>query len=470
MLDSSGEYVAWTSGARRWQRLDSGAWSDIDGATGRTYTLSTADVGKQVRFRIRHGSTTYHSYAYPVGSTVQPATTPHLTGFSVSSTSRLASNTYGVGEAIKFRGAFSAAVDVTGSPRLEISLGNQVRWAVYESGSGTDALVFSHTVEASRHATGGIGIATASPVRNNKLGMFADGNAVKMTTIDLRGGTIRASGTTTDAVLTTNHGPCCSPTHRVNADPNAASKASAADPPTVSGAPAVSASGPDGEWGPGETVEVTLTFSEVVTVDTGGGTPAVEISLGGTATRSATYLRGSGTTALVFGYTLADADGSHTSMFVTPNGLALNDGTIRSKATGVDADITHAGKAESGSATGTRDLSGKKAQEPPGPRGEEQQPPPAPTGLTATVNSDGHVVLNWSAPNDDSVTGYQVLRRRPSMGENSLQVHVEDTGSTTTTYTDTDVTAGTQHVYRVKAINAAGQSRWSNYVNKTPPQ
>ena len=235
------------------------------------------------------------------------------------------------------------------------------------------------------------------------------------------------------------------------------SEASAADPPTITGAPAVSASGSDGEWGPGETVEVTLTFSEAVTVDTGGGTPSVAISLGGTAARSAAYLRGSGTTELVFGYTLSDLDGSHTSMFVTPNGLALNDGTIRSQATGVDADLNHAGKAESGSATGTRDEDDN-----------EGEPPPAPTSLAATVNSDGHVVLTWTAPADDSVTGYQVLRRRPAQGENTLQVYVSDTGSTSTTYTDTNVTAGTQHVYRVKAINAAGMSGRSNYVNVTP--
>ena len=32
----------------------------------------------------------------------------------------------------------------------------------------------------------------------------------------------------------------------------------------------------------------------------------------------------------------------------------------------------------------------------------------------------------------------------------------------------TGVTAGVKHVYRVKAINAAGLSGWSNYVNPTP--
>ena len=111
----------------------------------------------------------------------------------------------------------------------------------------------------------------------------------------------------------------------------------------------------------------------------------------------------------------------------------------------------------------------------PGPEeeaGDDQQtpqsPPAKPTGLTATVNADGHIVLSWTAPNDDSITGYQVLRRRPSEGESALLVYVADTESTATTFTDTGVTAGVTHVYRVKAINAAGLSGWSNYVNPTP--
>ena len=99
---------------------------------------------------------------------------------------------------------------------------------------------------------------------------------------------------------------------------------------------------------------------------------------------------------------------------------------------------------------------------------EPQSPPPAPTNLTATVNADGHIVLGWEAPGDDSITGYQILRRRPGEGEATLLVYVADTQSTATSFTDTGVAAGVKHVYRVKAINAAGLSDWSNYVNPTP--
>ena len=108
--------------------------------------------------------------------------------------------------------------------------------------------------------------------------------------------------------------------------------------------------------------------------------------------------------------------------------------------------------------TATAEVAGEAPTDPPG----------APRNLTGAANADGTVTLSWDAPNDDSVTGYQILRRRPREGEGTLLVHVNDTGSTATEYTDTDVTADVLHAYRVKAINAVGLSRRSNFVNMTP--
>ena len=102
--------------------------------------------------------------------------------------------------------------------------------------------------------------------------------------------------------------------------------------------------------------------------------------------------------------------------------------------------------------------------------GAPTDPPGAPRNLTGTANADGTVTLRWDAPNDDSVTGYQILRRRPREGERTLLVHVDDTGSTATEYTDIDVTPDVGHAYRVKAINAVGLSRQSKFVSVTPTQ
>ena len=105
--------------------------------------------------------------------------------------------------------------------------------------------------------------------------------------------------------------------------------------------------------------------------------------------------------------------------------------------------------------------------EPQEEKEEEQgptEPPPAPTGLTGTINGDGTITLSWTAPDDDSVTGYQVLRAEAAVGETGLEVYVDDTGSPAAAYTDTNTVEYTRYVYRVKARNAAGLSEWSNFV------
>ncbi len=120
------------------------------------------------------------------------------------------------------------------------------------------------------------------------------------------------------------------------------------DPPSITAAPAVSAAGSDSEWTEGETVEVTLTFNEAVTVDTTGGTPTIGIALGGTEAKSASYVRGTGTTALVFSYTLVPGDGSHSLMGVTADSLALNGATILSQSSAFRALLGHSGASVTG--------------------------------------------------------------------------------------------------------------------------
>ena len=120
-----------------------------------------------------------------------------------------------------------------------------------------------------------------------------------------------------------------------------------------------------------------------------------------------------------------------------------------------------AGNSETLTSEGTEAVASSEPENP-------VEPPPAPQNLVATVNSDGSVTLTWEAPDDDGITGYRILRRRPTEEEDTLLVYVADTESTATTYTDTNVTAGVQHAYRVMAINGAGAGPVSNFVNVTP--
>ena len=97
----------------------------------------------------------------------------------------------------------------------------------------------------------------------------------------------------------------------------------------------------DGSWTDGDTVRLTLGFSEPVTVATAGGTPAVGIALDGSA-REASYASGTGTATLAFAYAVTADDGTVTSVALTADSLALNGGTIRD-AGARDADLDHPG-------------------------------------------------------------------------------------------------------------------------------
>ena len=95
--------------------------------------------------------------------------------------------------------------------------------------------------------------------------------------------------------------------------------------------------------------------------------------------------------------------------------------------------------------------------------------PAAPTGLTAAAAHDS-VTITWTAPAGSTVTGYQILRRQTGVDEpGDFQVHVDDTGNTDTTYTDTDVEAEARYVYRVKARNGDLLSPRSSFANAELP-
>ena len=99
---------------------------------------------------------------------------------------------------------------------------------------------------------------------------------------------------------------------------------------------------------------------------------------------------------------------------------------------------------------------------------EPPQKPPAPRNLTGVANDDGSVTLSWDAPGDDSVTGYRILRRHTvKQAPGVFSTLAANTGTTATTYTDGVASPETRYAYRVKAVNAAGAGKRSNYVKVT---
>ena len=104
------------------------------------------------------------------------------------------------------------------------------------------------------------------------------------------------------------------------------------------------------------------------------------------------------------------------------------------------------------------------------PTATTQAPPPtvpaAPTGLTATAVSASAVDLA-RFDNATNETGY-VLERSPN-GTDSCTVVAGSLAASTTTYRDATVAASTAYWYRVKAVNGAGSSGYSNTATVTTP-
>ena len=99
-----------------------------------------------------------------------------------------------------------------------------------------------------------------------------------------------------------------------------------------------------------------------------------------------------------------------------------------------------------------------------------QLKPAEPRTLTAPVIAHNSVTLSWRDPQDDSITGYVILRRDKAIHEEGIFIPVEDnTNSADTTHTDDTVEPSRKYVYRIKAINAAGLSEISSWVRAYTP-
>ena len=152
----------------------------------------------------------------------------------------------------------SEAVTVAGgTPTLTLNDGGT---ATYSGGSGTSALTFSYTVGAGQNTAA----LTATAVNLNSASITdGSGNAANLSLSGLT-----QSGPQIDTVT-----------------------------PVIS---AIAETPSSGDLNAGKTVTYTLTMSENVTVNTAGGSPTLTLNDGGTAT----YVSGSGTSALVFSYTV----------------------------------------------------------------------------------------------------------------------------------------------------------------------
>jgi hypothetical protein len=107
--------------------------------------------------------------------------------------------------------------------------------------------------------------------------------------------------------------------------------------PSISNLAITSASGAQNSaLNGGDTASVTLTMSEATIVT---GTPQLALNIGG-ATAQASYASGSGSTSLVFSYTIQAGDTDTNGISISANSLSLNGGNLLDAA-GNAATLTH---------------------------------------------------------------------------------------------------------------------------------
>jgi len=226
---------------------------------------------------------------------VVDSTSPMTTSINVP-----ANGTYIAGQNLDFTVNFDENVTVNttgGTPQLAITIGATTRQATYQSGSGSNALLFRYTIQTGDNDSDGIAIGSLAA----------------------NGGTVRdAAGN--NAMLTLN-----------SVGSTAAVLIDAVAPATTSVTVPANAT-----YVAGQNIDFTVNFDENVTVNTVGGTPQLAITVGAT-TRQAVYISGSGTGALLFRYTIqagdSDSDG------IATGSLAANGGTVRDAA-GNNATLT----------------------------------------------------------------------------------------------------------------------------------
>jgi len=252
--------------------------------------------------------------------------TPTVSSITVSS-SPASGDTYLLGETIQVAVEVDAAVTVTGSPQVALTIGSRTRHATLGSRAGS-TLHFAYNVQAEDVDTDGISIAANS--------------------ISLNGGTVKASADgTTDADLT--HAA-------IAADSNHKVDGTQVATPTVrdvyiGGSPA------NGDtYERGERIVVFVEFSQPVTI-TGG--PRVALTIG-SRTRHATdtFVTQNARTRL-FAYTVQAEDVDTDGISIPTNSISLNDGSIKAAADGTTAaDLTHTAVAADPKSQGGREPAG----------------------------------------------------------------------------------------------------------------
>ena len=237
--------------------------------------------------------------------------------------------------------AFSSPVVVTGVPQIFLDSANIGRMS-YIAGSGTSALLFAYVTVVGDIDNEGFGLKANSLTLNGGTIKDANGTAANLAHIAIAKSTTRkltATAPATVATTTTVATATTTTTVATTTTTAATTTTTTVAAPTIS---SVAFKEPTNEkWIPGQSLQVKIVFNVPVVVT---GSPYISLLSDGI--NKATYLDGSGSTSLIFAYTILSGDIDNTGVGIAASAIVLNSGTIKS-ASGVTATLTHSAVARS---------------------------------------------------------------------------------------------------------------------------
>ncbi|MFY0675158.1 MAG: choice-of-anchor D domain-containing protein, partial [Bacteroidia bacterium] len=210
-------------------------------------------------------------------------------------TSEKTNGVYSVGDNIDIQVVFSEPVSITGTPQITLETGLNDQVINYSSGSTTDTLTFSYSVQAGNSSLDLDYVASSSLVLNNGTILDKNGNETVLTLPNP--GNSNSLSANKNLIIDT-------------------------DTPTVLSVSSINA---NGTFVIGDVISINIVFDKEVDVT---GTPQLELETG-TTDRIIDYISGSGTDTLTFEYTVQEGDNSSDLEYTSQTALSLNGGSIK---------------------------------------------------------------------------------------------------------------------------------------------
>jgi len=390
---------------------------EISSATGFSVTLNGTDTAALTSRINKNGTSSALSQTYNLaasedwnaGADVAVAVAD-LTGNGITASNippsvaavsaSTANGSYKAGDIISIELSFNEAVTVTGTPQLTLETGSTDQLVNYSAGSGTTTLTFNYAVQAGDSSS--------------------DLDYLSVNALSLNGGSIKNGGAV-DAVLAL---PAPGTAGSLGANKALLIDTAAPSVSNVTGATA------DGSYNTGDVISLQVSFSENVTVT---GTPQLTLETGA-VDRSVNYASGSGSSTLVFNYTVQAGDASNDLDYLSSNALSLNGGTIVDAA-GNSSVLTLAAPGTAGS------LGNNKAYL-----------------IDAVVPTVTAAMLNTAAPADASIS-YQLTFSETVSNIDMADFSLNSTGTAAGTASAVSASSGGSVTVTVNNISGTGSLR-----------